>query len=104
MPLLLLLSWFGCTSVVHEYETARALALSAPGAVTEGWVPDAAIQLSPPLMEQVVTAALLPPPRFTDPISMGLVTISPDIGIDTLVVGAAHACSDCLEFELGLGG
>lgn len=104
MPILLLLSWFGCTSVVHEYETARALALSDPGSVPVGWAPDATIQLSPPLMEQVVTAALLPPPRFTDPISMGLVTITPDIGIDTLVVGAADACSDCLEFELGLGG
>lgn len=102
--LIVLFTSSGCTSVIHEYETARDLALSDPGAVPEGWAPDAAIQLSPPLMEQIVTAALLPPPRFTDAISLGLVTLSPDIGIDTLVVGAAATCGDCLEVNLGLGG
>ncbi len=51
-----------------------------------------------------MTAALLPPPRVRGTIDLGVVSLSPDIGIETLVVGAAQACADCLEVQLGLSG
>ncbi|MEZ4237693.1 MAG: hypothetical protein R3F59_16405 [Myxococcota bacterium] len=94
----------GCTSVIQEYEMARDLALTDPGAAPDGWVPDASIQLSKGLIDDLLTQTMQPPPVFDGEINMGLAVLTPALTLETLKLGPSLGCEECLEIELGLGG
>ncbi|MEQ1566250.1 MAG: hypothetical protein ABMA64_11480 [Myxococcota bacterium] len=100
-----MLSTFGgCTSVIEQYEEAQTLATTPPGAAGDAWAPDAAIQLSEPLLDQIITASLHPAPTFDGTIQAGLVSLSPALTVDSLKIGAATTCRECLQLDVNIGG
>lgn len=104
---LLLSSMFGlgaCTSVIQQYEEASTLAQTPPGPAGESWAPDATIQMSEPLLDSVITASLNPAPRFDGKIEAGVVTLSPGLTVDSLRIGAATTCRECLQLDVNIGG
>jgi hypothetical protein len=94
----------GCTSVIQEYEMARDLALTDPGAAHDGWAADATVQLSKKLIDDLMTQAMQPPPVFDQELNAGLAVLKPALTVETLKLGPSVGCPECLEVELGLGG
>ncbi|MEQ1506380.1 MAG: hypothetical protein ABMB14_29390 [Myxococcota bacterium] len=90
--------------MIQEYDSARTLALSDPGAAPDGWAPDAVIQLSAPLLDKLMTTALTPAPTFGDDISVALLTLTPQLTLETLKIAPAANCVECLTVAIGLGG
>jgi hypothetical protein len=99
-----ILSLAGCTSVIQDFEAASTLAQTPPGPAGDAWSPDAAIQLSEPLLDSIITASLNPAPRFDGKIDAGVVTLNPALTVDSLKIGAATSCRECLSLDVNIGG
>lgn len=101
MQMVLLLS--GCGSILEQYELARAAALADPGPVPDHWAPDAAILLSPALVDDVVAEATEQAGTLRQKIDAGLVTLEPALAIERLDVRAG-GCERCLSLDVRLDG
>lgn len=101
---IVLLSFYGCASVIQDYEAARDLALTDPTFVPTNWQPDAAIQLSQPLLDSLITTALSPPPSITSTWNAGLLSLTPALTVERLALAASADCTECLQVDVDLGG
>ena len=94
----------GCASVIADYEAARDLAMTPADAAPDDWVPDATVQLSKPLLDDLMTQAMSPPPVFDDELDVGFAVLTPALTLETLKFAPSSSCVECLTVELNLGG
>jgi hypothetical protein len=102
--LLVALSLTACTSVIEEYQAESTLVQTPPAPAPENWMPDAAIQLSQPLLDELLTAALNPAPKFEGKIDATFASLLPMLTVNSLKLGAASSCTECLQLDVDIGG
>ena len=100
----------GCTcqpdpQVQQAYQQARAEALADPPLAGIDWEPDALLQVSPPLFQRLVTAAL----RAHGPLERELhapagIVLSPEVAVHEARLSASTGCDPCVQADLDLIG
>ncbi|MBW1877600.1 MAG: hypothetical protein JRI25_06135 [Deltaproteobacteria bacterium] len=111
-PILLLLSGLltGCPSaVLSQYEEARTAALADPGPVPSDWRPDAALYLSPELLDRLLVVVLEEHGTLRDEITVsiplgGRLTLKPDLTVQSIDLQSTTRCEDCLAVDVTLTG
>jgi hypothetical protein len=104
-----LLVMTGCSSIMDEYERARARALAEPGPVPASWVADARLDLSLPLIDTLVQAlvaeqgGLSGARSFTGPLGVNG-TVTPELQVKELRVVRSQTCAECLTLLFDIGG
>ncbi|MFK7926881.1 MAG: hypothetical protein AB8H79_01740 [Myxococcota bacterium] len=92
------------TPTLPEYEAARAAALAPPPPLPADWKPDAALVISPPLMERIITAMLPVYGTFDEPFEVRGVPVIPDLQVTSASVTGAGDCPTCLAVDVSLSG
>lgn len=101
--------WTGCTctpdAAVHDaYEAARSEALAPAPPVPEDWVPDALIQVAPPLFDELVEHALRDHGSIRRELTRMAVTLAPEVAVTEATLTAATDCPACVSADLDLAG
>ncbi len=91
-------------STLADYQAAREAALATPAPATEGWQPDAVLQISRPVVAHLIERGLAAHGHFDGPVETKAGTLTPDLTLDKVTVVPARACDDCLGVDLALSG
>lgn len=88
-----------------EFAAARTAALATPPPVQQGWKPDAALVISAPLIDRLLTATLPVYGRIDQDLAVeGGVRVRPDLQIRRARVRGSASCEDCLAVDLRVDG
>ena len=104
-----LLVLMGCSSIMDEYDRARARALAEPGPVPANWVADARLDLSLPLVDTLVQAlvteqgGLTGSRTFNGPLGV-TGTVTPNLTVKELRVVRSQTCEECLTLLFEISG
>lgn len=106
------LLWFavfeGCWrhSVVYEkYRVAKRQALADPGPAPASWEPDVRVELSPELVDRLITFGLEQKGAFRSEVVIGGIgKATPELEVRKLKLSAAPRCDQCFTVDLDLDG
>lgn len=94
----------GCASILPQYEEAMAAALADPGPVPASWRPDAVLQLSPALLDEVVEAMVEEQGALAGSVDAGVASLKPRLEVKELELGPGKRCGDCVSVSVRLAG
>ncbi len=99
----------GGKGVLADYEAARAAALADPGPPPAVWEPDAALFMTPDVVEAVIASALTKHRPLTGQFEVqvplaGKAVVTPELVVRSLKIASSPRCADCLAVDARLDG
>ncbi len=95
----------GDPALQAEFRAAKEAALADPGPAPVDWRPDAALHLSPALIDRLLEAGLEGAGPFAGKLELGADTsLRPELALEGVELDASQACEGCLKADVHLKG